>query len=77
MTTSSTPADPSAQAAPAWSVGDVLDYTWTDPRGPQTRTGRVFQVVEAGVIVEWLDLAGPIPLTDPGLAHADPSAATS
>lgn len=56
---------------PEWAVGDPVEYSWTDPAGPQQRFGQVHAVTDAGIIVAWLDLAGPIALDDPGLSHGD------
>lgn len=71
-TTETTPGvDQTPGESPALKVGDLVQHAWIDPTGPKTRLGRVHKVTPKGVIVEWLELAGPIPTSDGGLSRVD------
>lgn len=55
------------------AVGDPVLYSYDAPHGHYDRVGRVHEVLDGGqaVIVEWLDLSGPMAaatLEEPGAA---------
>jgi hypothetical protein len=61
---------PTAEAAPTTptlAAGTIVEYQWADPLGDHSRYGRVIDVLagdpEDTAVVEWLELSGPIALS--------------
>jgi hypothetical protein len=65
------PAEPAIDPEP----GDYVIYTWNDPHGVHEKSGRVLEVLsDDSVILEWLNLTGPFPVSMLSMRPPTPTA---